>query len=151
MIPPTPTGGSLGTGRPGLPSARTPRASRRLQSARVRRRAAAREILYVIGLLISAGTLYTALVLLPGRMRTDEMRQQRDALLQEVEQLERTVREVEQDTQALQQDPWVVERALRRRLGYLRPQERVLALVEAPPRPSDRGLPPDPHGAQAPR
>ena len=115
-----------------LPSARTPRTSRRLHSARVRRHAAAREVLYVASLLLSAGGLYALLVLLPGRLRTDEMRAQRDALEAEVRHLEGTVRELEQERVALHDDPWVVERALRRRLGWLRTQERVLALIEAP-------------------
>ena len=125
-----------------LPSARTPRASRRLQSARVRRRAAAREIAYVLALLVSAAGLYTLLVLLPGRLRTDEMRLQRDALEAEVVALEASVRAVEQETRALQEDPWVVERALRRWLGYLRPHERVLALVEDPRRGAEPGSAP---------
>lgn len=116
--------------RPGTATAAT-RPPRRLPSGRLRRRAALREAVYVLALLLSAGCLYTLLVLLPGRLRTDELRAQRDAVAREVSHLEESIKLLERDTAALEHDRWVVERALRKRLGYLRPQERVLQLAGA--------------------
>lgn len=114
---------------PSAPPTRSPRPARRLPSARVRRRAALREGMYVLSLLLAAGGLYTLLVLLPGRLRTDELRAHRDAVAAEVSHLEESIKILERDTAALEHDRWVVERALRKRLGYLRPGERVVTLA----------------------
>lgn len=116
-------GASDGSGRDGPRS--TPRASRRLPPEQ-RRRAALREVAYLAALLLAAGALYSALVLLPSKLKTRELRARRDALVSEVEDLRGSIADLERDTLALRDDPWSVERALRRRLGYLRPGERVL-------------------------
>jgi cell division protein FtsB len=106
-------------------AARTPRSTRRLPPLRLRRRAALREAVYLAGLLATAGTLYTVLVLLPSRMKTGSLRDRHDALAHEVEETRKGTAELRKEAAALRDDPWVVERALRQRLGYLRPGERV--------------------------
>ena len=102
----------------------TPRTSRRLPPDQ-RRRAALQEVAYLAALLLTAGALYSALVLLPSKLKTRELRARRDALAGEVKDLRTSIAGLERDTRALRDDPWSVERALRRRLGYLRPGERV--------------------------
>ncbi len=102
----------------------TPRASRRLPPDQ-RRRAALHEVAYLTALLLTAGALYSALVLLPSKLKTRELRARRDALTTEVKDLRGSIADLERDARALRDDPWSVERALRRRLGYLRPGERV--------------------------
>ena len=101
------------------------RISRRFQAPRLRRRAALREGLYLGALLVTAGTIYAALVLLPSRMKTGSLGDRRAALAAEVEQTRAHTQELERESAALRDDPWLVERALRQRLGYLRPGERV--------------------------
>ena len=103
---------------------RTPRSSRRLQPES-RRRAALQEVAYLATLLVAAGALYSALVLLPSKLKTRELRARRDALRQEVDDVRRSTEALRRDARALHQDAWMVERALRRRLGFLRPNERV--------------------------
>ncbi len=102
----------------------TPRASRRLPPEQ-RRRAALQEVAYLAALLLTAGALYSALVLLPSKLKTRELKTRRDALVGEVKDLGASIADLERDARALRDDPWSVERALRRRLGYLRPGERV--------------------------
>ena len=80
---------------------------------------------YLLGLLATAGSFYFGLVLLPSKLRTEDLQARRDAVQTEVEGLEASIEELKRDTRALEDDPWVVERALRARLGYLRPGERV--------------------------
>lgn len=101
------------------------RISRRFQAPRLRRRAAVREALYLTGLLLTAGTIYTALVLLPSRMKTGSLQDRRDTLAFEVDELRAGTEQLDRESAALRDDPWLVERALRQRLGYLRPGERV--------------------------
>ena len=90
-----------------------------------RRRAALSEAAYLCCLLATAGVLYALLVFLPGKMQTRELSAQRDRIGQEVRALRDAMAVAQRDTQALFSDPWSVERALRGRLGYLRPGERV--------------------------
>lgn len=118
----TSTSGAKAVGGDGPRS--TPRASRRLPPEQ-RRRAALQELAYLVGMLLTAGALYSALVLLPSKLKTRELRARRDALLTEVKDLRASIADLERDARALRDDPWSVERALRRRLGYLRPGERV--------------------------
>lgn len=92
---------------------------------RQRRRAAVREALYVLALLTTAGAAYFGFVLFPSKLRTQELRDQNDAVALEVEELRTSIDGLERDTLALEDDAWVVERALRGRLGYLRQGERV--------------------------
>jgi cell division protein FtsB len=103
---------------------RTPRASRRL-APESRRRAALHEVAYLAALLLAAGALYSALVLLPSKLKTRELRERRDALREEVADVRRSTDALRRDARALHADAWMVERALRRRLGFLRPNERV--------------------------
>lgn len=103
---------------------RTPRASRRL-APESRRRAAVHEVAYLGTLLVAAGALYSALVLLPSKLKTRELRARRDALRLEVDDVGRSTERLARDARALHDDAWMVERALRRRLGFLRPNERV--------------------------
>ncbi|MCO5169395.1 MAG: septum formation initiator family protein [Planctomycetes bacterium] len=103
---------------------RTPRSSRRLPPEQ-RRRAALQEVAYLAALLLTAGALYSALVLLPSKLKTRELRTRRDALAAEVGDLRGSIAALERDARALREDPWSIERALRRRLGFLRPGERV--------------------------
>ena len=102
---------------------------RRAASARTflnaRRRAALREASYLCSLLATAGVLYGLLVFLPGKMQTRELSQARDKLVQDVSVLRESMQVAQRDTKALENDAWYVERALRVRLGYLRPGERV--------------------------
>jgi hypothetical protein len=60
-------------------------------------------------------------------LKTEKLRDQRDALLVEKGGLEKEVASLRTESKALETEPWAVERALRRRLGFLRPGERVLA------------------------
>lgn len=90
-----------------------------------RRRAALGEAAHLLALLGLAGGVYTMLVLLPGKLATRDLRARRDAARLEVQELERSIATIERDAAALDVDPWAIERALRRRLGYLRPDERV--------------------------
>lgn len=106
------------------PSRTTPRTTRRLPPE-LRRRAALREVAYLGALLVAAGALYSGLVLLPSKLKTRDLLQRRDALAREVEGLRGSIDLLRRDTQALHDDAWSVERALRRRLGFLRPGERV--------------------------
>lgn len=102
----------------------TPRSSRRLPPEH-RRRAALQEVAYLAALLLAAGALYSALVLLPSKLKTRDLHQRRDALKHEVDDLRGSIDQLRRDTRALHDDAWSVERALRRRLGFLRPGERV--------------------------
>lgn len=99
--------------------------SRSQSARRLRRRAALREAAHLVGLLVAAGAAYGLLVLLPSRIKTDELRRHRDGLAAEVQGLEQRVQDLDQETRGLYDDPWVVERTLRSRLGYLRTGERV--------------------------
>ena len=92
---------------------------------RRRRRAAIREAAYVSALLLSAGLVYFGFVLLPSRLQTAELRADHQKLVEEIDDLRDSIATLRRDTQALEDDPWVVERAIRGRLGYLRPGERV--------------------------
>jgi cell division protein FtsB len=115
------------------PSApRTPRAARRLPADQ-RRRAALQEVAYLAALLLAAGALYSALVLVPSKLKTRDLRARRDALAHEVEDVRTSISSLERDARALRDDPWAVERALRRRFGYLRPGERVFRPGERSP------------------
>ena len=102
----------------------TPRSGSNRHQAR-RRRAAIREALYLTALLAAAGTAYFGFVLLPSKLRTHELLATHQTLTEDVEALKGSIAELRRDTSALQEDAWVVERALRGRLGYLRPGERV--------------------------
>ena len=106
---------------------RTPRSgsNRHKDQTRQRRRAALREALYVLALLSIAGAAYFGFVLFPSKLRTRELQAQHEALARETEALQESIDTLNRDTRALNDDPWVVERALRGRLGYLRPGERV--------------------------
>ena len=102
---------------PHPPSARTQRvATRHLKI---------RDVLTLAALLTGAAAAFSLLILLPTTLQTRELRARRDALAQEVETLQRSIETLDREAQALHDDPWAVERALRRRLGYLRPDERV--------------------------
>jgi cell division protein FtsB len=104
---------------------KTPRsASNRNPRAR-QRRAALREALYLTALLATAGTAYFGFALLPSKLQTADLEANHQALTQEVGDLRESITELRRETVALHDDPWVVERALRGRLGYLRPGERV--------------------------
>jgi cell division protein FtsB len=104
----------------GAPSAPT----RELQT-RLRRRAALREVAYLLALLTSAAAVYTVVVLLPSHWKTRDLRRHRDEVALELQATHERVEVLERDSHALQEDPWAVERTLRQRLGYLRCGERV--------------------------
>jgi cell division protein FtsB len=116
------------------PSPAGPRATSRRGSpaGAARRRAALAEAAYLVGLLSLAGAVYSTLVLLPSKLATRDLRGRRDALTAEVADLERSIALLDRDARALHDDPWVVERTLRRRLGFLRPGERVFRAPAAP-------------------
>jgi cell division protein FtsB len=99
--------------------------SRGALSTRRRRRAALREAAYVTGLLLSAGAVYFGFILLPSQLQTAELRADHQQMVEEIDELRDSIATLRRDTQALEDDAWVVERALRGRLGYLRPGERV--------------------------
>jgi len=88
----------------------------------------ARELGHAL-LLVAAGaaTLYLG-AYLPSRLKTDALRARNVALHKERDKLAAEVKELRAEARALDQDPWAVERALRRKLGFLRPGERVLKL-----------------------
>ncbi len=105
----------------------TPRSGSSRQQAqnRQRRRAAIREALYVLAMLSVAGAAYFGFVLFPNKLRTQDLRADHDAVVSDVVDLQESIATLRRDTRAMNDDPWVVERALRGRLGYLRPGERV--------------------------
>ena len=105
-------------------TASTPRSGSDRHQAR-RRRAALREALYLTALLATAGTAYFGFMLLPSKLRTSEFEATHQALTEDVEALKESITALHHDRAALEEDAWVVERALRGRLGYLRPGERV--------------------------
>jgi cell division protein FtsB len=105
-------------------TASTPRLGSDRHQAR-RRRAALREALYLTALLATAGTAYFGFVLLPSKLRTDELEATHQSLTEDVDALRESIASLRRDTAALEGDAWVVERTLRGRLGYLRPGERV--------------------------
>ena len=83
------------------------------------------EAAYLAALLCTAGLTYGVLVLLPSRIQTRALRERLARQEREVEALRGSIATLHRDTAALREDPWTVERALRARLGYLRPGERV--------------------------
>ena len=105
----------------------TPRSGSSRQQAqnRQRRRAAVREGLYVLAMLSIAGAAYFGFALFPSKLRTQELQAKHDALAKEADELKESIATLRRDTRAMNDDPWVVEHALRGRLGYLRPGERV--------------------------
>ena len=105
----------------------TPRSgsSRQQAQTRQRRRAAVREMLYVLALLSIAGAAYYGFALFPSKLRTQELQAEHDALAKDVDALQDSIATLRRDTRAMSDDPWVVEHALRGRLGYLRAGERV--------------------------
>ena len=104
------------------PSSRleAPRASQPLLSA------FAQEALHGGALLLAGASVLYVCVLLPSRLKTDRLREQRDALAVEKTALEKEVSDLKAEARGLETDKWAVERALRRRLGFLRPGEHVL-------------------------
>ena len=108
-------------------------ASGRRAASRVRRRVAFREVAYLAGLLLSAGVTYWVLILLPSRLHTEELRAQTERARAEVTVSEERIARIQRDTVALRDDPYLVERTLRTRLGYLAPGERVFTRPEAKP------------------
>ena len=86
----------------------------------------ARETLHAAALVLAGASALYVCVLLPSRLKTDRMREQRDELRNERAALEKEVADLKAEARALESDPWAVERALRRRLGFLRPGEHVL-------------------------
>lgn len=105
-------------------------ASGRRAASKVRRRAALREVAYLTGLLLSAGVSYWVLILLPSRIHTQELRARTEQARAEVRATEERIARTQRDTAALRDDPYLVERALRKRLGYLAPGERVFVKPE---------------------
>ena len=99
--------------------------SRRVQARKLLRRAALREAAYLVGLLATAAVVYGVLVLVPSKMKTRDVVEQHAEVSRGVAELKRVNASLKADAQALHEDPWTVERALRGRLGYLRPGERV--------------------------
>jgi len=89
-------------------------------------RAATREGLYAAALVLAGASVLYICVLLPSRLKTDQLRTQRDALKTKKEALEKDVKDLVDEARSLETDHWAVERALRRRLGFLRPGESVL-------------------------
>src|SRR4051812_18991114 len=81
----------------------------------------ARETLYAGALVLAGASVLYVCVLLPSRLKTDRLREQRDELKTEKAQLEKEVADLKSEARSLETDPWAVERALRRRLGFLRP------------------------------
>jgi cell division protein FtsB len=102
-------------------------ASGQRAASRVRRRAAFREVAYLTGLLLSAGLTYWILILLPSRLHTEELRTRTEKARSEVEASQERIQRIQRDTKALKDDPYLVERTLRTRLGYLAPGERVFS------------------------
>ena len=100
--------------------------NRRRRAGGAGRRAALREVAYLTGMLVTSGLAFWVLVLLPSRLQTEELRRKHERSLAEVEHLQQETARLERETRALEDDPWAVERALRARLGFLRPGERVL-------------------------
>jgi len=86
----------------------------------------AREALHALALVLAGASVLYACILLPSRLKTESLRRQRDDLKAEKTRLEKDVSDLRAEARALETDPWAVERALRRRLGFLRPGEHVL-------------------------
>ncbi|MEZ0228166.1 MAG: septum formation initiator family protein [Planctomycetota bacterium] len=86
----------------------------------------AREAVYAGALVLAGASVLYVCILLPSRLKTDRLREQRDELKAEKAQLEKEVADLRAEAKALESDPWAIERALRRRLGFLRPNEHVL-------------------------
>lgn len=110
-------------------------ASGRRAASRVRRRAAFREVAYLTGLLLSAGVTYWVLILLPSRMHTEQLRARTEKARAEVKASGERIERIQRDTVALRDDPYLVERTLRTRLGYLAPGERVFTRPEGGAKP----------------
>jgi len=108
------------SGRPGSSRLEAQRASTPVV------RAALREGTYAAALVLAGASVLYICVLLPSRLKTDSLREQRDHLRTEKAQLEKEVEDLRCEARALDSDPWAIERALRRRLGFLRPGENVL-------------------------
>ena len=100
-------------------------ASGRRAASKVRRRAALREVAYLTGLLLSAGLSYWILILLPSRLHTQELRARTEQARADVRATQERIARTQRDTAGLADDPYLIERALRKRLGYLAPGERV--------------------------
>jgi hypothetical protein len=93
-----------------------------------RRHAVFREAAHGAALIAAAGAVLWVTVLLPSRLKTERIDEQRLALLAETKDLEKEVRDLEAETRALDQDPYEMEKVLRARLGFLRPGERVVVV-----------------------
>ena len=104
-------------------------------ASRVRRRAAIREAAYLTGLLLSAGVTYWVLILLPSQLHTEQLEARTEKARTEVRASGERIARIQRDTIALRNDPYLVERTLRARLGYLAPGERVFTrpVVRAKP------------------
>lgn len=111
---------------PPEPTQATPPGRRDLDLAR-RRRAALGEVCYLLTLLALSGGLYLVVVLGPVKLATHDERRRCDETRAEVVELERRIARLRRDAQAHEADPWAVERALRRRMGFLRAGERTFA------------------------
>jgi cell division protein FtsB len=85
-----------------------------------------REAVHAGALVLAGASVLYVCILLPSRLKTDRLREQRDELKAEKAQLEKEVQDLRAEAKALESDPWAIERALRRRLGFLRPGEHVL-------------------------
>lgn len=90
--------------------------------------ALARETAHAALLVAAGASALYVLAYLPSRLKTETLRARRDALQVEKAKLTTELLAIRAESRALEDDPWAVERALRRRLGYLRPGERVLKL-----------------------
>jgi cell division protein FtsB len=94
-------------------------------------RAIAREGAYGLALVLAGASILYLCVLLPSRLKTERIRDRRDELKVEKAKLESELDGLRAETRALETEPWAVERALRRRLSFIRPGERVLKLARS--------------------
>ncbi len=88
-------------------------------------------------ILLTVGSLaIIATTVAPHRRKTQEFRARAAQLEAEVEQLDAENARLEAEIAAIGTDPFIVERELRRRTGFLRPGEHRFAAVTPPAAPA---------------
>lgn len=80
----------------------------------------------VIVLLLLAGVLYVGLWYLPLIKQNERMRREVLRLDTKIQQEKETNKQLKSTAETLQNDPKAVERLARERLGYARPDEKVI-------------------------
>ncbi|MCA8922497.1 MAG: septum formation initiator family protein [Planctomycetes bacterium] len=80
-----------------------------------------------VGVIAVATSAYALCILWPQAQRTETLAERVATLRAEVAEARAAREQLEAEAQALEGDPYAIERALRRRLRYLRPGEQLLA------------------------